>query len=90
MSNKEWRERYHFLKERHICVRCGKRDAFYNQTKCPECIEKSKKETENIMTKQRADLAKKEKRNKALYARKKQKGYASNVAKRRQQKVFTA
>lgn len=50
MSNKEEnRARREFLKEHHICVRCGKRDAFYNKTKCPECIEKEQKREPGIL-----------------------------------------
>ena len=34
------RKTYYFLKERGICVDCGKEKAFQNHVKCPACIEK--------------------------------------------------
>ena len=32
--------RYQWLKEHHICVRCGKEDAAYGFVCCPACLEK--------------------------------------------------
>ena len=76
MSNKEEnREWYYFLKEHHICVRCGKRDAFYNKTKCPECIEKAqKRDREHYAENREKILQRKKKRSKPLYARRKAEG----------------
>lgn len=36
-------ERYHWCKEHHICVSCGKRQAMENRVQCSECAEKNKK-----------------------------------------------
>lgn len=76
MSNKEeeraWRQ---FLKEHHICVRCGKRDAFHNKTMCPECLEKEQKRGRERYAENREQiLQRKKKYNKSLYARRKAEG----------------
>lgn len=40
-KNKQYcKERYYWLREHNICVRCGKRDAAINMVCCPECLEK--------------------------------------------------
>lgn len=31
-------DRYYWLKEHHICVRCGKKEAFRNRVCCEDCI----------------------------------------------------
>ena len=36
------KETYHWLKDHHICTRCGKEDAEPHQTMCAECLEKSR------------------------------------------------
>ena len=57
MSNKEEkREWYHFLKEHHICVCCGQRDAFHNKTMCPECLEKHNKRTSERYAKDKEQI----------------------------------
>lgn len=68
-------DRYYFLKEHHICVKCGQRDAFRNKTMCPECLEKEQKKGRKRYAENREQiLQRKKKRNKALYARKKAEG----------------
>ena len=91
MSNKEEnREWYYFLKEHHICVRCGKRDAFYNKTKCPECIEKAqKRDREHYAENREKILQRKKKYNNRLIPGEKQKGDVLGAAKKKRSKAFT-
>lgn len=76
MSNKEEkREWYHFLKEHHICVCCGQRDAFHNKTMCPECLEKHNKRTSERYAKDKEQIQQRNrKRRKELYAERKAEG----------------
>ncbi len=68
-------DRYYFLKEHHICVCCGQRDAFHNKTMCPECLEKCNKRASKRYAKDKEQiLQRKRKRDKALYARRKAEG----------------
>lgn len=84
MSNKEEnRARREFLKEHHICVRCGKRDAFYNKTKCPECIEKEQKENREYYIRNKATILKKDKKRKnETYAKRKAAGLCVRCGKK--------
>lgn len=68
-------DRYYFLKEHHICVRCGQRDAFHNKTMCPECLEKEQKRGRKRYAENREQiLQRKRKRDKTLYAKRKAEG----------------
>lgn len=92
MSNKEEnRARREFLKEHHICVRCGKRDAFYNKTKCPECIEKEQKENREYYIRNKATILKKDKKEKMKPMQSgRQQGFASDAGRKRPLKEFFA
>lgn len=39
-NNVKTNNRYQWLKERGICVTCGRKVAFENYVRCPECLEK--------------------------------------------------
>lgn len=40
------KERVEFLKEKGICIDCGKERAMFNRVRCPECLDKVKENAE--------------------------------------------
>lgn len=73
-SSEESKQRYYYLKEHRICVRCGQRDAFHNSVSCEICKEKQEIRNE----KSRESLSKSRK---ALYAKRVSEGMCVRCGK---------
>lgn len=75
------KEQYSWYKEHHICVRCHKRESFYNHVLCEICIEKN---NNHSLTYCRPDYSKKknQEQKKSLYRSRKEQGLCVRCGKK--------